>query len=56
VTLFDRFFRLIWGNDVDRALRPVLAVTFVGSTALSAGWIFIGIWGRRRVNAAAAGY
>ena len=49
--LFDRFFRLIWGNDVDRALRPVLAVTFVGSTAFSAGWIFIGIWAVDKLEA-----
>ena len=42
--VFARFFRLIWGNDVDRALRPVLAVTFVGSAAFSAGWVFVGIW------------
>jgi MFS family permease len=51
VRLFDRFFRLIWGNDVDRALRPVLAVTFVGSTAFSAGWIFIGIWAVDKLEA-----
>ncbi|HZP30110.1 MAG TPA: MFS transporter [Acidimicrobiia bacterium] len=44
MALFAWFFRLVWGNDVDRALRPVLAVTFVGSAAFSAGWIFVGIW------------
>ncbi|HKP17463.1 MAG TPA: MFS transporter [Gaiellaceae bacterium] len=42
--VFARLFRLIWGADVDRALRPLLAVTFVGSTAFSAGWSFVGIW------------
>ncbi len=42
--LFNRFFRLIWGGDVDLALRPVLAVSLVGSAAFSAGWSFVGIW------------
>jgi predicted MFS family arabinose efflux permease len=42
--LFARLFRLIWGADVDPALRPLLAVSFVGSTAFSAGWSFVGIW------------
>ena len=41
--LFARFFRLIWGDEVDRPLRPVLAVSFVGSTCFSAGWSFVGI-------------
>ena len=45
--LFARFFRLIWGGDVDRPLRPVLAVSFVGSTCFSAGWSFVGIWAIR---------
>jgi len=26
VRLFARLFRLVWGAEVDRALRPVLAV------------------------------
>ena len=49
--LFTWFFRLIWGNEVDRALRPVLAVTFVGSAAFSAGWVFIGIWAVDKLEA-----
>jgi predicted MFS family arabinose efflux permease len=44
VSLFARFFRLVWGSEVDRALRPVLAVSLVGSAAFSAGWSFVGIW------------
>jgi hypothetical protein len=28
-----RLARLIWGDDVDRALRPVLGVTLVASAA-----------------------
>jgi MFS family permease len=44
VRLFARLFRLVWGDSVDRALRPVIAVTLVTSTALSAGYVFVGIW------------
>jgi uncharacterized membrane protein YeiB len=43
VRLFVRLFRLVRGDEVDRALRPVLAVAFATSTALSAGWVFVGI-------------
>lgn len=42
--LFTALFRLVWGGDVDRALRPVLAVALAGSLAFSAAWTFIGIW------------
>ena len=42
--LFPRLCRLIWGADVEPALRPLLAVSFVGSAAFSAGWSFVGIW------------
>jgi MFS family permease len=52
VGLFARLFRLVWGDDVDRALRPVLAVSFVGSTAFTAGWSFVGIWAIERLGAA----
>ena len=31
MNLFARIFHLIWGGDVDRALRPVLAVSLMGS-------------------------
>jgi len=36
--------RLVWGDDLDDALRPVLAVTLVGSAAGSAMWSFMAIW------------
>lgn len=42
--MLGRAFRLIWGDDVDRALRPLLIVGFVGSMAGSACWTFVGIW------------
>jgi predicted MFS family arabinose efflux permease len=51
VQLFARFFRLVWGADVDPALRPVLAVSFVGSASFSAGWVFVGIWAVDRLGA-----
>src|SRR5437588_679762 len=34
--VFARLFRLVWGGEVDRALRPVLAVSLLGSTANAA--------------------
>ena len=42
--LFARLFRLVWGDDVETALRPVLAVGFAGAAAFSSAWTFIGIW------------
>lgn len=49
--LFARLFRLIWGADVEPALRPLLAVSFVGSAAFSAGWSFVGIWAIEELGA-----
>jgi hypothetical protein len=37
-----RFFRLVWGGDVDRALRPVLAVGLIGSIAGASSYPFLG--------------
>jgi MFS family permease len=50
VTLFSRLFRLVWGDEVDRALRPVLAVSFVGSMCFSAGWSYVGIWAIQQLD------
>ncbi len=49
--LFARLFRLVWGDEVDRALRPVLAVSFVGAMCFSAGWSFVGIWAIQHLGA-----
>ncbi len=49
--LFAKLFRLVWGGEVDRALRPVLAVSFVGSASFSAGWSFVGIWAIKELGA-----
>ena len=51
MSLFRRLFVLVWGGEVDRALRPVLAVSFAGSIAGSAGWTFVGIWATRHLGA-----
>jgi predicted MFS family arabinose efflux permease len=42
--LFARFFRLIWGDDIDPPLRPLLLVSVCGATAGSAAWVYLGIW------------
>jgi predicted MFS family arabinose efflux permease len=49
--LFARLFRLVWGADVDRALRPVLAVSLAGSIAGSAAYPFLGIWAIKALHA-----
>ena len=49
--LFGRLFRLIWGADVEPALRPLLAVSFVGTATFSAGWSFVGIWAIQELGA-----
>jgi predicted MFS family arabinose efflux permease len=51
MTLFGRLFRLVWGGDVDRALRPVLAVSLVGSIAGSSAYPFMGIWAIKELGA-----
>lgn len=45
------FVRLIWGDDLDRALRPVIGVTFVGSAASSTMWSFMAIWAIEELGA-----
>jgi predicted MFS family arabinose efflux permease len=51
VGLFRRLFRLVWGAEVDPALRPVLAVNLAGSLAGSAGFTFVGIWATKELGA-----
>jgi hypothetical protein len=52
--MLGRVLRLIWGDDVDRALRPILIVGFAGSLAGSAAWTFIGIWAVDELDASSA--
>ncbi len=49
--LFGRLFRLVWGGDVDRAIRPVLVVSLVGSIAGSSAYPFMGIWAIKYLHA-----
>jgi predicted MFS family arabinose efflux permease len=50
--LVSRFVQLVWGGDVDRALRPVLAVSLAGSIAGSSAYPFLGIWAIKHLGAA----
>jgi hypothetical protein len=52
--MLGRLLRLIWGDEVDRALRPILIVGFAGSLAGSAAWTFIGIWAIDGLDASSA--
>src|SRR3954452_14895436 len=49
--VFRRLFHLVWGGDVDRALRPVLAVQLAGSIAGSTCFPFLGIWAIKELGA-----
>lgn len=49
--LFAGLFRLVWGDDVEPALRPVLAVGFAGTMAFSTAWTFVGIWAVEELGA-----
>ena len=51
MTLFGRVFRLVWGGEIDRALRPVLAVALAGSIAGSSLFTFMGIWAIKELGA-----
>jgi predicted MFS family arabinose efflux permease len=51
MSVFARLFRLVWGGDVDRALRPVLAVALAGSIANAAAYPFMGIWAIKELHA-----
>jgi predicted MFS family arabinose efflux permease len=49
--LVARVFRLVWGGEVDRALRPVLAVQLAGSMAGGCVFPFLGIWAIKHLHA-----
>jgi predicted MFS family arabinose efflux permease len=54
VGLPARLYRLIWGEDVVPALRPMLAVTLAGAAAGSAAWTYVGIWAVKELGASQA--
>jgi predicted MFS family arabinose efflux permease len=49
--LLGRVFTLVWGADVDRALRPILAVQLAGSLAGGCAFPFLGIWAIKQLGA-----
>jgi len=51
VRVVRRLMELIWGDQLDDALRPVLGVTLVGSAAGSATWSFMAIWAVEELDA-----
>src|SRR5262249_22669415 len=51
MALVNRLVKLIWGEDVDPALRPVLAVRLAGSIAGAAGYPFLGVWAVKELGA-----
>jgi predicted MFS family arabinose efflux permease len=54
VSALRRLAHLIWGAEIDRALRPVLAISLAGSIAGSTWWTFMGIWAVTVLDAKAA--
>ena len=48
-----RVVQLVWGDDLDDALRPVLGVTLVSTAAGSATWSFMAIWAIEELDAKA---
>ena len=53
VRVVRRVVHLIWGDDLDDALRPVLGVTLVSTAAGSATWSFVAIWAIEELDAKA---
>ncbi len=53
MSLLRRLARLIWGDEVDRALRPVLVVSLAASLAGSSLWSFMAIWAVDELDAKA---
>ncbi len=49
--LVQRLIRLVWGGEVDRALRPVLAVSLAGSIAGATAFPFLGVWAVKELGA-----
>jgi len=45
---------MIWGAEIDRALRPLLAISLAGAIAGSTWWTFMGIWAVTVLDAKAA--
>jgi predicted MFS family arabinose efflux permease len=48
---FGRLFRLVWGDDVDPAIRGLLGFTFSETLAFASLWTFMGIWAIEELGA-----
>jgi len=46
-----RLFRVVWGDDVDPAIRGLLAFFFVETLAFASFWTFTGIWAIEKLGA-----
>jgi len=51
VRFLSRVIRLVWGDEVDPALRPVLAVGLVGTFVGSSVYPFLGVWALTHLGA-----
>jgi MFS family permease len=51
VGLVRRIVRLIWGDDVEPEIRPLLYVGLAGSLGASSLWTFMGIWAIDKLGA-----
>ncbi len=51
MSLLRRLVRLVWGDEVEPALRPVLAVGLFGSIAGSTVYPYLGIWAIKQLGA-----
>jgi predicted MFS family arabinose efflux permease len=51
VRVLTRIVRLIWGDDVEPEIRPLLYVGLAGSLSASSLWTFMGIWAVDKLHA-----
>jgi MFS family permease len=50
-SLFARLFHLIWGDDVDPAIRGLLGFSFMETLAFASLWTYTGIWAIDKLGA-----
>jgi MFS family permease len=54
VRVLKRIVRLIWGDDVEPEIRPLLYVGLAGSLSASSVWTFMGIWAIDKLGASSS--
>ena len=52
--VLKRIVRLIWGDDVEPEIRPLLYVGLAGSLSASSMWTFMGIWAVDELDASSS--